>query len=106
MTTPGGSLMVQVEGQTLPWPDRVPDGPCARQLYLLYGVPRWISGTLPTDVTFTGQRDLAGINLMHYKARFYSDSLGRFLSADTIVPKPGNPQALNRYSYVNNRPSC
>jgi hypothetical protein len=30
--------------------------------------------------------------------------LGRFLSADTIVPSPGNPQSLNRYSYVLNAP--
>lgn len=26
------------------------------------------------------------------------------VSADTIVPDPGNPQAWNRYSYVNNNP--
>jgi hypothetical protein len=30
--------------------------------------------------------------------------LGRFLSADTMVPSPGNPQALNRYSYTLNNP--
>jgi len=30
--------------------------------------------------------------------------LGRFLSADTIVPNPANPQDLNRYSYVRNNP--
>ena len=30
--------------------------------------------------------------------------VGRFLSADTIVPKPGNPQSLNRYAYVLNNP--
>ncbi len=30
--------------------------------------------------------------------------IGRFLSADSIVPQPGNPQALNRYSYVGNNP--
>jgi len=30
--------------------------------------------------------------------------LGRFLSADTIVPSPGNPQSLNRYAYVYNNP--
>ena len=30
--------------------------------------------------------------------------LGRFISPDTIVPEPGNPQALNRYSYVLNNP--
>ncbi|MDW8326815.1 MAG: hypothetical protein RMK99_09635, partial [Anaerolineales bacterium] len=31
--------------------------------------------------------------------------LGRFVSADSIVPEPGNPQSLNRYSYVNDRPT-
>jgi len=30
--------------------------------------------------------------------------LGRFLSADTIVPSPGNPQSLNRYAYTLNNP--
>ena len=33
-----------------------------------------------------------------------SPKLGRFLSADTIVPGYANPQNLNRYSYVNNSP--
>jgi hypothetical protein len=31
-------------------------------------------------------------------------SLGRFASADTLVPDPTNPQAYNRYSYVVNNP--
>ncbi len=44
------------------------------------------------------------IGTMDYGARQYSPLLGRFLSADSIVPDPGNPQALNRYSYVYNRP--
>ncbi len=30
--------------------------------------------------------------------------LGRFISADTLVPEPGNPQSLNRYAYVTNNP--
>ena len=30
--------------------------------------------------------------------------LGRFVSADTLVPNPGNPQDLNRYAYVRNNP--
>ncbi len=34
----------------------------------------------------------------------YSPSLGRFVSADTIVPSPGDPQSLNRYSYGLNNP--
>lgn len=30
--------------------------------------------------------------------------VGRFISPDTIVPEPGNPQSFNRYSYVLNSP--
>lgn len=37
-------------------------------------------------------------------AREYDPSLGRWLSADSIVPDPANPQSLNRYSYVSNNP--
>ena len=37
-------------------------------------------------------------------ARFYLPSVGRFASADTIVPDPGNPQSYNRFSYVLNNP--
>jgi len=37
-------------------------------------------------------------------AREYDPSLGRWLSADTIVPDPANPQSFNRYAYVLNNP--
>jgi len=42
--------------------------------------------------------------LYFYGARWYDSSLGRFAQPDTIVPEPGNPQALNRYSYTLNNP--
>jgi hypothetical protein len=41
---------------------------------------------------------------MDFKARAYSPTLGRFISADTIVPGAGNPQAFNRYSYSLSNP--
>jgi len=41
---------------------------------------------------------------MYYGARFYSPRLGRFISADTLICHPRNPQAWNRYSYVLNNP--
>ena len=47
---------------------------------------------------------MTGLGIYHYNARFYSPKLGRFLSADSIVPNPANPQDLNRYSYVRNNP--
>ncbi len=51
----------------------------------------------------TGQPD-SGLGLMYYGARFYDGALGRFIQPDTIVSEPGDPQALNRYSYVLNNP--
>jgi RHS repeat-associated protein len=72
--------------------------------YYPFGETRWVSGTLPTDRLFTGQRIEARTGLYDYDARMYSPSLGRFVSADTVVPHAGDPQSLNRYSYVNNRP--
>jgi hypothetical protein len=41
---------------------------------------------------------------MYYRARYYAQGLGRFISADTIVPKSSNPQQFNRYAYVLNNP--
>jgi murein DD-endopeptidase MepM/ murein hydrolase activator NlpD len=37
-------------------------------------------------------------------ARYYLPEVGRFISPDTIVPEPKNPQSYNRYSYVQNSP--
>jgi RHS repeat-associated protein len=71
--------------------------------YYPFGETR--SGGTPTDRRFTGQRAESGLgSLYDYNARFYSPVLGRFLSADTIVPSSNNPQSLNRYSYVYNSP--
>jgi RHS repeat-associated protein len=44
------------------------------------------------------------LGLYTYGARWYQPSLGRFLQPDTVVPEPGNPQSLNRYTYVYNNP--
>ena len=113
------------------------------------------AGTVATQRNYTGQY-LDGTGFLFYNARYYDPNLGRFLSADTIVPGnpsgsmdgvavrpltvsfheggflskansenrmgfwfqldrqgrqqmgspmgPANPQALNRYSYVQNNP--
>ncbi len=51
-----------------------------------------------------GQTHDGSTGLMHYNARYYDPLVGRFISADTIVPNPANPQDLNRYTYVRNNP--
>jgi RHS repeat-associated protein len=60
-------------------------------------------GTLGTDRQFTGQR-LDGTGLYYYNARYYDPTIGRFISADFVIPDYSNPQNLNRYSYVANNP--
>jgi hypothetical protein len=37
-------------------------------------------------------------------ARYYLPQIGRFVSPDSIVPDPANPQSFNRYAYVRNNP--
>jgi RHS repeat-associated protein len=69
-----------------------------------FGETRFTTGTMFTDKLYTGQREITGLGIYHYGARFYSPKLGRFLSADTVVPDPYNPQYLNRFSYVLNNP--
>jgi RHS repeat-associated protein len=70
--------------------------------YYPYG--QTCSGTMATDRLYTGQRWEAGIGLYDYNARYYDPALGRFVQADTVVPKPGNPQSFNRYAYCIGNP--
>ncbi len=70
----------------------------------MYGEEYTTSGSQPTTFRFTGQRLDAGIQLYFYNARYFDHIVGRFVQADTVVPQPSNPQALNRYSYVLNNP--
>jgi RHS repeat-associated protein len=58
---------------------------------------------LDTDKKFTGQR-LDQTGLYFYNARYYDATIGRFISPDTMIPNPANPQSLNRYSYCLNNP--
>jgi RHS repeat-associated protein len=70
--------------------------------YLPFGECR-NSPPYPTDILFTGQR-LDETGLYYYGARYYDATIGRFISADTIIPNPANPQSYNRYSYCLNNP--
>ena len=73
------------------------------QRYYPYGEKRITTAALPTDRLYTGQLELATLGgIYSYGARFYSPRLGRFLSADAIVPSFANPQSLNRFTYTLN----
>jgi RHS repeat-associated protein len=53
---------------------------------------------------YTGKRLDRETGLYYYGARYYDPVLGKFITPDTIVPNPNNPQDLNRYSYCSNNP--
>ena len=76
----------------------------AETRYKAYGEEYTTSGSIPTTYRYTGQRNENELGLMYYGARWYDPALGRWAQADTIVPNPGNPQSLNRYSYCLNNP--
>ena len=61
-----------------------------------------------TDRGFTGQKSnnqpAADLGLLYYNARYYLPTIGKFASADTIVPDPAGPQQFNRYAYTLNSP--
>ena len=71
--------------------------------YHPYGEARSPLSSLTTR-RFTGQYHEAALGLYFYGARWYDPLLGRFTQPDTIVPDPGDPQSLNRYSYAANNP--
>ena len=70
--------------------------------YTAFGEIR--SGDSLTDYQYTDQRNETEIGLYYYVARYYDPELGRFISADTIIPEPGSSQAYDRYAYVYNNP--
>jgi RHS repeat-associated protein len=72
--------------------------------YYAFGETRLSIGTMLTDRLFTGQRWIGELSIYHFNARFYSPTLARFLSADTIIQGIANPQNLNPFSYVLNNP--
>jgi RHS repeat-associated protein len=60
--------------------------------------------TSPTTRGFTSQEDIASLCLVNLNARLYDPSIGRFMSADSVIPDPYDGQSYNRYTYVDNRP--
>jgi RHS repeat-associated protein len=65
------------------------------------------------DYKFTGKKRDVETGLDYFGARYYSNGLGRWVSADwsaTPVPVPyadfGDPQSLNLYGYVRNVPTA
>jgi len=61
------------------------------------------SDSRTNDYRFTG-KELDTSGLYYYGARYYDPEIGRFITADSIVQNPLDPQTLNRYTYCRNNP--
>ena len=57
-----------------------------------------------TRAGFTGHEMLDSVGLVHMNGRVYDPTLGRFLSADSVIQSLGNTQSINPYSYAWNDP--
>jgi RHS repeat-associated protein len=79
-----------------------------RAFYYPFGGNRGSAFSDLTRKRFTGQYHEEGLpggeGLSYYNARWYDAQLGRFVSADTIVPNAASPQDLNRLAYALNNP--
>ena len=53
---------------------------------------------------FTGKEEDEDTGLHYFEARFYDAGVGRFMGVDPWVGDESDPQTLNKYSYVVNRP--
>jgi RHS repeat-associated protein len=65
--------------------------------------PNHSSGSI-IPYTYTGKELDPETGLYYFGARYYDSAQGRFITPDTIVQSPGNPQTLNRYAYAGNNP--
>ncbi|HHB91138.1 MAG TPA: RHS repeat-associated core domain-containing protein, partial [Anaerolineae bacterium] len=76
----------------------------SQQYYLPYGDNRGGPFSTLTTKRYTGQYHEEALGLYFYGARWYDPLLGHFTQADTLIPDPSAPQALNRYAYTLNNP--
>ena len=58
----------------------------------------------PVAIGFTGHDSELVAGLIDMRARYYDPRLGRFQSADTLIPNPSRGLDWNRYAYVRNNP--
>jgi RHS repeat-associated protein len=80
--------------------------------YYPFGTEVIVTGPGVNELKFTGKRRDTESQLDYFGARYYSSTLGRFLSPDwSAKPTPvpyaeiGDPQSLNLFSYVRNVPT-
>jgi len=76
--------------------------------YYPYGATRtnqsFTTPAVDVPYKYTSKELDSSTGLYFYEARYYDPVLARFISADTLVPRPNDPQGFNRYTYAGNNP--
>ncbi len=72
--------------------------------YYPFGEIHTQTGSVDLPYKFTGQEYDPEIRLYYFGARYYDATIGRFITPDSVVQSPGDPQSLNRYAYCRNNP--
>ena len=72
--------------------------------YLPFGSVWKNTGSVDFARKFNGKPLDSTTGLYYYGARYYDPELGRWITPDSTIEDPFNPQTLNRYSYVSNNP--
>jgi RHS repeat-associated protein len=91
------NVITDAKGNQVEFSEYTPYGGFSRRIIPNNGAER-------TTHYFTGKELDASTGLYFYGARYYDPALGRFITPDTIVQSPYDPQSLNRYAYCRNNP--
>jgi RHS repeat-associated protein len=82
-----------------------PDGSLSESgAYLPFGADRTPASVTATAYGFTDQERDRSTGFYNYDARQYDPEASRFISPDSLLPDPYDPQQLNRYAYARNNP--
>ncbi len=72
--------------------------------YLPYGEVKRREGTDIVNRTYTGHEEDLESDLIYAGARYYDPQIGRFITPDSFIQSPEDPQSFNRYAYARNNP--
>ncbi|MEM7334106.1 MAG: RHS repeat-associated core domain-containing protein, partial [Chloroflexota bacterium] len=76
----------------------------SRSSFLPFGGERLVSTADLNQRGFTGHYENRDFGLTYMNARFYLPEIGRFATADTLIPNALLSQHYNRYTYTSNNP--
>jgi RHS repeat-associated protein len=69
-----------------------------------FGVALAVAGSSPNDFLYVGEQLDANVGFYHLRARYLSQAIGRFTTADPFDGVVFDPPSLHKYAYANDDP--